>query len=221
MKTIKTKLTSRTIASEIDLFSDLTAKVPKELKGEISKEVGEYLKEQILTYVASSSTPVSGASYKSSLSKSYAKFKKSEVGNTLANLELTGEMLDQLDYRVTSAGVEVGVYGSSARKADGHNNFSGSSDLPERRFLPKEGEAFKAQITKEVTRIIEDKLTEQIEIGRKDFALIKNKQELMDTFKTMFPDMSLNKATDAALRNREFRMLLDEFNLTRFLDGQD
>ena len=183
--------------------------------------MGEYLKEQVLTYVAAQSTPISGAGYKSSLSSKYAKVKQAEVGNQLANLELTGGMLDQFDYRVTSSGVEIGVYGSAALRADGHNNFSGDSDLPERRFLPKEGESFKSQITREVKRIIEDKLVEQLEFGRRDFALIKNKKELMAKFKEMFPDMSLTQATNAALRNRDFLTLLDEFNLSRFLDGDE
>lgn len=183
--------------------------------------MGEYLKEQILTRVASSQSPISGGGFKATLSKEYAKQKQAEVGNKKANLELSGGMLDSLGFKVTPNGIEIGVYGSAAERADGHNNFSNTSTLPERKFLPEEGERFKGDIEKEVKRIIEDKLVEQLEIGRRDFALIKNKKELMLKMRELFPDMSLTRATDAALRNRQFRELFDEFNLTRFFDDED
>ena len=75
----------------------------------------------------------------------------------VANLELSGDMLDSLEFRVKGTKIEVGIWGSEADKADGHNNFSGDSKLPERKFIPNgsNGETFRPDIRQEVDSILE------------------------------------------------------------------
>lgn len=216
----ETKVTSRTTSTVLDLFSDVD--LPESAKEEVREEVGEFLKEQVLQYVASKQSPVSGGGWKQTLSRSYAKFKQAEIGNKDANLEFTGKTLDSLDHKPTREGIELGVFGSRAEIAEGHNNLSGSSDLPERRFLPDVGQNFKRDIVREVDRIIRDKVAEQVEVSRRDVATIRNKEELDAFLKEVLPALTKAQRNSAVLRSDDLRALLDEFNLLRFLkDGQE
>lgn len=218
MKTIKTTTTSKTTSSSIDLFSDLDFKVPKKLKEEISSEVGDYLKEQILLSIDRLSSPISGGKFKTKLSKQYANEKEKMGGRPVPNLQMTGEMLDQLDYKTTSNGIEIGVFGDSALKADGHNNLSGESKLPERQFLPDIGDKFKSDINAEIEKIIQDKLVDDVPVSRVDFATIKTKQGLYEKLSSLYPSFDESDFADLVLRNTRLMTLLDEFNLLRFLD---
>ena len=217
MQVKKTNSTKNRTSSEIDLFSDARYEVPSELKEEIASDVGEYLKEQILKAVAESTSPISGGAFKKSLSPAFKKKKESEGLPGVANLEYSGQMLDSLDYKVTSKGIELGVFGEPARRADGHNNFSGESKLPKRQFLPEEGQAFKGSIQQEIDKIIRDKLADNITATRRDFATIRNKQELFETLKEMFPDFNRAQIVDTVTRSPKIAGLLNEFNLLRFL----
>lgn len=155
------------------------------------------------------------------LSKEYAKEKQADIGNKRVNLEYTGQMLDQLGYRPTREGIEFGVFGSRAEVADGHNNLSGESDLPQRRFLPDVDQNFKRDIVIEINRIIKDKQAEQVELGRRDVATIRTKEELNELLRDVLPGMTKDQRRNAVLRSNDLRALLDEFNLLRFLDGQE
>lgn len=217
----KTNATASRTSSEIDLYSDVRYDVPAELKEEISSEVGEFLKEQILKAVAESTSPVSGGSFKKQLSKDYKKLKESENLPGIANLEYSGQMLDSLSYKVTSKGIELGVFGEPAKRADGHNNFSGESKLPKRQFLPEEGQKFKSTIQQEIDKIIRDKLADNVQATRRDFATIRSKAELFETLKEMFPDFSRAQIVDTVTRSASLSSLLNEFNLLRFLRGED
>jgi len=77
-------------------------------------------------------------------------------GYRTPNLELEGDMLDALTFETTSSGITVGIFEDSgqADKADGHNNFSGKSKLPLRRFIPKSDEEFKGSINTGVRQIL-------------------------------------------------------------------
>jgi hypothetical protein len=65
-------------------------------------------------------------------------------------------MLDALTYRIRGNSIEFGIWGEEADKADGHNNFSGDSDLPRRPFIPKKDENFRPEIRDEIDAIIEE-----------------------------------------------------------------
>ncbi|NOS67378.1 MAG: hypothetical protein HOO67_03365 [Candidatus Peribacteraceae bacterium] len=116
-----------------------------------------YVKEQVLKYVGGSRTPVEGGSW-APLSPDYAALKKKIAGNRKANLELGGDMMDALDVKKKgSTKLSLEIAGKQAPKADGHNNFSGDSELPERNFIPDEdrSQTFVPSIWTGVKKILE------------------------------------------------------------------
>lgn len=144
----------------IDTFSDAekTATVLEiDAPDDVKEEIGDYLIEQIMASTAEQTSPVAGYGKFAALSKKY-KAKKEESGRPgVPNLDYDGDMQSALDYELTDEGIEIGVYGKEAPKADGHNNFSGDSELPLRRFLPGLGESFRKDINAEVEAIITEK----------------------------------------------------------------
>jgi hypothetical protein len=209
-------VTSQTLSSEIDLFED--RKLSAETKESIRQEVGQFLVEQINLHLAKTQSPVDGGTFKA-LSPKYKKEKQSDGLAGRPDLEFSGQMKDQIDFRSTSKGIEIGVFGSAAARADGHNNFSGQSQIPTRQFLPKEGETFKSSIDREINKIINDKIAEDIDLTRADVAEIGTKEELFEVLRDIFPNFSRKEIIDAVIRNDEMLTLLNEFNLVRFLNG--
>jgi len=67
-------------------------------------------------------------------------------------------MLNALKYELRSGSeIEFGIFDrSQAPKADGHNNFSGDSKLPLRRFIPDRDETLKKSIEKRIETVIND-----------------------------------------------------------------
>lgn len=129
--------------------------IPKNERETVKKEVGNYIIEAILTDVSKATSPVQGGGWKKGLTDKYAKIKSKYSNQLIANMELHGDLLDSLEFKTTSNGIEVGIWDKSeVPKADGHNNFSGESKLPERRFIPYKGQKFKKDILDEVASII-------------------------------------------------------------------
>src|SRR3990167_8607637 len=119
--------------------------IPRDKLEDARSEIREYLMETILQHISQSKSPVSGwGKFKPLDPKSpYKKHKKEEAGNTKANLELTGEMLDALDIKIKGNNLRLLIDDpDQAGKSDGHNNFSGKSKLPLRRFIPKGRQGF-------------------------------------------------------------------------------
>jgi len=140
------------ISKELEL--DLS-KVPRADRTTVKQEIGNFIIEEIMRSVSEGTSPVSGRGKFKILNKQYAKSQKG--GDRNPNLDLFGDMLDSLTFKNTSQGIEVGIFRSSqVPKADGHNNFSGESTLPERRFIPDESEGFKRDIEKGIKDIIND-----------------------------------------------------------------
>jgi hypothetical protein len=134
--------------------------VPKSEKESIKEDIAEYILNSILDSVADAKSPVSGEGWKKTLSKDY-KQKKAEIsGNTTANMELFGDMLDSLTYRISGNRIEVGFFDKEqAKKADGHGHnqiFGENKYLPRRRIIPDEDQTFKKDIISNVERIIAD-----------------------------------------------------------------
>lgn len=124
-------------------------------KADALSAIADFVKEQVLLYVGDGESPVSGGKWKRSLSPDYLKQKKKESGVNFANLELTGALLDSLDVVRVGDKLSLQILGDEAPKADGHNNHSGKSSLPERRFIPDEGQKFKKDIMAGIKDIIE------------------------------------------------------------------
>lgn len=120
-------------------------------------EVAAFVKEQVLQKIASGKSPVTGSAFPKLKSKSYKAKKQKEAGNTKANLELSGKMLDSLTVRQQSGKLRLTVGNKQQKKASGHNHWSGNgqSRTLYRPFIPdeKNDETFSAAITQGIKRI--------------------------------------------------------------------
>lgn len=149
----------RKVAFEFDPFELTGVDAPKKArdKARAMKEVAEFVQTEVLQYCAQSKSPVSGGGWKKSLSKEYKDRKLAAGGSSVADMELSGKMLDALEVAVKRGDkLSLQITGNQAPKADGHNNHSGDSHLPERLFIPKEGQSFKRDIVSGIKRILEE-----------------------------------------------------------------
>lgn len=75
--------------------------------------------------------------------------------------------------------IEVGIFKAKEQgKADGHNNFSGKSKLPTRRFIPSEKENFKRFINKGIDQIIN--ANKQIRQPEQDETIIPLEEDIFN-----------------------------------------
>lgn len=214
MKVIRTTVDDSETSVEIDLFEG--RKLPLAVRQRVSDEVGNFLVEQTLISMDQKKSPVQGEGSFKPLSPLYKKKKQNDVGSTDANLEFDGLMKDQLDFKPTKSGVRIGVYGERAPAADGHNNLSGDSSLPTRRFLPKEGQQYKENIQREVERIIADAIADETTFKKSEFRNIETKKELYEKLAQTFGGTKAEIAL-AVFRNADLVDLLTELDLIRLL----
>ena len=151
------------VVYEFDPFKEVNVDRPssKSDRRSAMQDIAEYVRDEILQYVGDGNSPVSGRGKFKALSKDYAEFKKTISSSTTPNMELYGDMLDDLEYRIEGNKIKIGWFGGEqAAKADGHNNFSGESDLPVRRSIPnaKDGETFKRDILQGIKQIAREAL---------------------------------------------------------------
>ena len=146
---------ARTVEYEFNPEDELGISLPKGNKSEALSQIGDYILESVLKYVGDEKSPVGGHGNFPRLNKEYSKHKVSEGGSPVPNLELTGKMLSAMKVIKTSDSIILRISGKQGDKADGHNNHSGDSKLPLRRFIPDDGETFKTDILGGVRRIIE------------------------------------------------------------------
>lgn len=138
-----------------------TEGLPTSAVKEAISEIGDFVYSKIIEKTADQESAVTGESFPK-LSASYAKKKLSEAGNTLANLALSGDMMESLKVINRGSTITVTVGANQQAKADGHNNHSGDSRIPERKFIPSAdlGETFSEEIlsgvSEIVTRYVED-----------------------------------------------------------------
>jgi hypothetical protein len=139
----------RTVKFEFDPFEGKPT--PKEKRAALD-EISFLVYAEILRKVSEGTSPVAGHGKFKKLNKEYAKSQKG--GNTLPNLELTGDMLSSLDVRPVAGKIRIQIKGKEGDKADGHNNHSGESKLPTRRFIPADDEFFSRDIERSINEII-------------------------------------------------------------------
>lgn len=144
----------RTVKFEFDPFEGSDVKLTASEKSAALEEISFLVHAEILRNVSEGTSPVAGHGRFPRLNKEYAKSQKG--GNTLPNLELTGDMLSSMKVTTSKGKIYVRVTGKQGDKADGHCNHSGESSLPTRRFIPKEedGEVFRRDITNSINEII-------------------------------------------------------------------
>ena len=128
-------------------------------KKEVRDEVGQYLVEKVLSDVDKSKSSVSGKAFKP-LSSNYKNYKKTVSSSVRPNMELNGDMLDALKFKVNRSEIEFGIFDKAqAQKSDNHNKFSAASKttkVPQRQFIPKKGQIFRSEIENEIKEIIKE-----------------------------------------------------------------
>lgn len=219
METKSTKVSKSEIYSAIDITDELKG-LPVDLKGDLKEQIGELIVEQILESLADVRSPVQGGDYKTKLSKGYAKKKQEETGSTEANLDLSGEMINAIDYRIKGNTIQIGVFDkTNAGKADGHNNFSGMSKLPTRQFLPKEGQDFRNDIKNLIEETVEGFKADNLELDEKKLESIETKSELYSYLQDELGVTGRAAVRDAVLGSKNLVELLDDFDLLDLIDG--
>jgi hypothetical protein len=206
----------RNLYSSISLFEGVS--LSEASKQKVSREVGSYLANEIDNALSAQGSTVSGENF-SSLSKEYASIKRSLGLRAVPNLELTGALRDALSSRETSEGVDVGFFNSrEAQKADGHNNFSGLSRLPKRRFLPYTDQSFKRNISQNIEQILASEVSEQLPFSAPQLTRAETKEEFRTLIKSAFPsELSYKAIKSAIIANEKFFDALSAAGLTRWL----
>lgn len=133
-------------------------------------------------------------------------------------MELEGDMLDALSFEETRDGVEVGIFGKEAWKADGHLKFSGEEGTaPRRRFLPGEGQEFDPAIQDGIEKIILDAIGDETRFNRQDFDAVSTKSELYSVLSEYFPDLARAEIKQAIVSVPSLVTFLDELSLLELL----
>lgn len=138
---------------EFDPFDLTDTDVPIDNQDEALSEIADYVKTEILQYVGQGTSPVSGGRWKKALSPAYRKIKEKISGVGFANLEEYGDLLDALEAKVVDGKIQVGIWrANQVAKAYNHN---AGDTLPQRQFIPYEGDTFKSPIVEGMKQIAE------------------------------------------------------------------
>ena len=147
-------------------------------KPSVLQEIADLLKDEILDHVGNGKSPVQGESF-DRLSSKYANREKD--GRALPNLELTGDMLDNLEVRVKGSKIEVFVDGNSnpmRGKVEGHNQHDPglTPKIPKRRFIPAEDQEWKPSINRTIKDIINESLAPEPMGGVRESTTTRTRQ---------------------------------------------
>jgi len=127
----------------------------------VKKAVGDYLVEETLKRVGEGKTGISKGKYNKTLTKDYKKEKGKISSSKISNMELHGNMLDQLKSEPYRDGVEIAIKGDEAPKAFAHHTsyrghkFIKDRNTYKREFIPNKDQKYMAKIVKEVDAIVE------------------------------------------------------------------
>lgn len=216
MKTTKATATKSETSVTLDLFEG--RRLSAAAKEQVREQVGQYLVEQTLADIASAKSPVAGEGSFPALKKGpYREKKLEELGTAKADQQFSGETLDEFDFKSTSNGIKIGVFGDRAPVFDGHNNLSGKSSLPRRRSLPDEGQKYRPEIEKEINRIIADVAREDLGISREELAGVSTRRGLVSLLRSKFGDLSMTELALAVFRSPELVEMLRRRDLLRLL----
>jgi hypothetical protein len=191
--------------------------LPDKIQSRVKQDVGEFLVESLLSSAAKGQSSVAGEGSFDPLSPIYRKKKVAEGHAGKANLELSGDLLDGLTFEETNKGIELGWFGAEAGKADGHNNLSGKSHLPQRRLLPDVGQSFSDSIQSGAEKIIADAIADAVDFDAADFEDVETKADLYTVLDDYFPDMSRAEIKATIARTPALASLLDDQDLFKLL----
>jgi len=128
--------------------------VPVQNRILVKEEIAQAVLREIKSYTESSISPVAGYGAYKGLSKKY-KAKKQKMGKGgNADLHLNDEMINSIQ-AITNRGSKIvfKIEGVNAKKSHNHNL---GVTLPQRPFMPNEGETFKRSILSLVNQIISE-----------------------------------------------------------------
>lgn len=140
----------------------LDINIPRDQRREALEAAADYIKEAMLDYIGGGKSPVSGFGKFPGYTKAYKAAKGESSSASTVNLELSGEMLDALDVRISGNQLLVGVFGDAdlLGKAEGNNlgTYGQSSPIAGkvRRFVPVDGESFKRDILQGVRDVLKE-----------------------------------------------------------------
>lgn len=155
------------VVYEFDPFEETSLNAPekKSSRRDALKEIAEYVRDELLQYYGDGESPVSRGKWKSKLSSEYAKLKEEISGVDFANMELYGDMLDSLEYKITGNKIQIGWFGGEeGAKAYGHQTgYDGHPTIkkgPVRQLLPNEGERLRPDIREGMKQIAKEFIQE-------------------------------------------------------------
>lgn len=133
-------------------------------KAAVLSEIADLVRDEILAHVSDGKSPVAGEGKFKKLNKQYADEEKQ--GDRVANLDLTGDMLDGLRVVVRKGKIEVYVDGDQG-KVEGHNQHDDSlaPKLPKRRFIPDDSQTFGKSILSDIKSIVSENEVEESDAG--------------------------------------------------------
>jgi len=123
--------------------------VPNEDREDAANDAGEAALEKISEFMEKQRSPVKGQFSYPKLSKEYADFKQSKVGNKKPNLRLNGELLESLDVEADDDSFTISVTGSDENIKKAYNHNVGDT-LPKRQFIPNDNQTFKGEVVKAI-----------------------------------------------------------------------
>ena len=159
---------ARKVAFEFDPFEMAgidKSSLDSRLVNEALSDIQDFVLESVLSDTAAQRSAVTGRPF-AKLSPDYAKVKKGKGGKPVPNLELDGDLLSSLKVVKKSKGrLVLTVDDDQGDKADGHNNHSGDSPLPERKFIPSDdnGESFRPAIRNGIKDLVMMAVEKQID----------------------------------------------------------
>lgn len=133
--------------------------IPTNIRGserrDLLDEIGEFIVSEIIQNVSSGFSPLQGINKFKKLSPEYAQYQKN--GDTTANLDLNGDMLDSLTFKIVGTNkIKIGIFDpDQAIKSFNHNT---GDTIPRRAFIPNKNEQFDKRIMSGVDELIQEVL---------------------------------------------------------------
>ncbi len=108
------------IQYDFDILDDLGIEIKKENKEDALEQASELLKTLMLEYIGEAKSPLSNGLWKPGLSKKYKKIKGDLSSSNIANLELSGDLLDSLSVHPVGGKIRIEIPSDQAGKAEGN-----------------------------------------------------------------------------------------------------
>lgn len=134
--------------------------IPQDQRKDALEAAAEFIKEQMLSYIAEGESPVDGGKWRKELTEKYAEIKDKLSSSNFANMELSGELLDSLEFLANSRSISIVVPSDQAGKAEGNLIGSYGQDKPRpkyaREFMPyKKNQQLRDEILQGVDEILD------------------------------------------------------------------